>query len=168
MSLFRYYGFRDKLVLPKVVMADEGFFMDVEPITVFDTSDKAAIRKALSDAFDDKLNNENETVPTPERWDTEDLRSPILVKLQLKKWLKFESQATMYSLHFYPDKIDYYSTGTPLNGTWNYQQARHISMARDESSSLLDIMMTDLETDQSRQSEKPKGGLVLLPPPSNP
>lgn len=167
MGLLRYYGYRDKLVLPAVVQAEEGFYMDVEPITVLDTADEEAVRRALSDAFNDVLQNGNQTVPTPERWDTQQAQSPILNKLGLKRWLKFEAEATMYSVHTYPEKLDYYSTGVPLNGTWNNQQARHIAMPEDESASLLDVMVSDIKIDQSRRCEKRTGGLALLPPPTH-
>ena len=103
MALIRFYAYREKLVFPTVVQAEEGFYLDEEPVTVFDTSDGQRLRDRLRDC----VGEENEIVPTPERSAAHDAGSPILEKLNLKRWLTFEAQASMYSIYTGADVINY-------------------------------------------------------------
>lgn len=164
MSLIRFYTYRDKLLVPTVVRAEEGFYLDAEPVTVCDTAKDAKVRAEIERA----LAQDNEPVPTPPTSD--EPGSVILDELGIKKWLTFEKDATMYTVQMSDDKIHYYSTGRAVNGTWRADEVRHMTFERkDGLNPLLNSIMNDIHNDSEQwiADSKPKSGaLMLLPAPA--
>lgn len=161
MSVFRFYVYRDKFLVPTVAQAEEGFFFDLDPVTICDTTDEPAVRAAVRTT----LEGENLIVPTPAPAD--EPGSPILEKLGLRKWLAFEAEAMMYTIHCNDDVIHCYSTGRAVNGTWRRQQSKHMTFERAGGfQPLVDSMVADIQFERAA-AEKPKtGGLMLLPKPA--
>lgn len=161
MRFARFYTYKDQLLVPTVAQAQEGFFLDREPVAVCQISDEAKLRSLLQFA----LTAENEVVPTPEP--TDDPGSPILDVLGLRKWLKFEADAAQYSVHFFHDKIDYYSTGRAIDGAWRHENMRHISLPSDyKLDALIDSIIHDINADNKKPPPPKSGALMLLPPPT--
>lgn len=164
MSLIRFYGYRDKVLIPTVEQAEEGFYFDVEPVTVFNSKDEPQLRAALAEA----LSRGNPVVKTPERSGPLDAGSPILDKLGLKRWLRFEAEASMYTVHLHDGTIDYYSTGNAVNGSWNASNKRHSHFGNSfDIKLLIDHIISDVRKDQAQRQTSKIGGLILLPPPTD-
>ena len=163
MSVFRFYTYKDKFIVPTVAQAEEGFFLDQEPVTICDTSDETAVREAIDSA----VNSQNPVVPTPQP--TDEPGSPILEKLGLKKWLAFEKDAMMYTVHSNDDVIHCYSTGRAVEGTWRRRQSKHMTFEKSGGyKPLVDSIIADIDYELTAAAEAPKkGGLMLLPGPSD-
>jgi hypothetical protein len=166
MSVVRFYTYRDMVLIPTVAQAEEGFYIDVDPVTVCDTSNEQELRAALQKA----LATDNPVVPTPEP--TDEPGSVILEKLGLRKWLLFEAEAMMYTVHCNPHSFECYSTGRAVNGTWQRRQSKHMTFERDQGlTPLLNAVIADIgwekEAAIAAEQAKKSGGLMLLPPPEN-
>jgi hypothetical protein len=160
LSFVRFYRYRDQLVIPTVVQAEEGFYMDVDPVTVCDISEAERVREQLSEA----LNRSNEVVPTPSP--TDEPGSAILDKLGLKKWRKFEAEAVMFNVYLNEKSIEYYSTGAAVSGEWKMAAGTHINLPGDtDRTKVIDIIIKELANSQGPDRGK-SGGLMLLPPPA--
>lgn len=161
MSFVRFYRYRDKLVIPTVVQAEEGFYMDVDPVTIGDIADGDNVRERLFAA----LKHANEVVPTPSP--TDEPGSAVLDKLGLKKWRKFEAEAVMFSIYLKDNGIEYYSTGAAVSGEWKMAAGTHINLPPDTAHSrIVDIILQAL-TEPPDENRGKSGGLMLLPPPSD-
>jgi hypothetical protein len=159
LTFVRFYRYQDKLVIPTVVQAEEGFYMDTDPVTISDIADEAEIRARVYDA----LKTQNEVVPTPAP--TDEPGSAVLEKLDLKKWRKFEAEAVMFNIYLNESAIEYYSTGRAVSGEWKMTAGKHISLPADtEHSRIVDIIIQELREEKESESGK-GGGLMLLPPP---
>lgn len=163
MSLIRIYAYQDKILVPTVAQAEEGFYMDVEPVAICHVSDATALRQLIRDC----LAAENRVVPTPQRNSEYQPGSPVLDKLGLKKWFKFEADATMYNVHVNEQTIEYFSTGKPVNGSWRSERATHRQFDRNGGTEeFLDTILGDINSDYAAREEakKPKP-MALLPKP---
>jgi len=164
MSVARFYAYRNVILIPVVAQAQEGFYLDVGPVTVCDTNDTEDMRAALKAAIE----SPNPIVPTPDP--TEEPGSVILEELGLGKWLPFEAEAMMYTVHCNADRIECYSTGRAVKGTWQMQQSKHMSFERSDGlEKLINTIIFDIgkEREEALATEQANkaGGLALLPPP---
>jgi len=170
MSLIRFYLYNDTVLIPVVVQAQEGFYLDEAPITGCDLADDEDLRGCLIEA----LMSENDTVPTPGR--EQRGGSIILEGLGIKKWHEFESRALMYTIHKDATGYAYYSTGRGSDGLWRKDPSReqHFEMTMPVSE-IADAIIANLRADRanppkyspslpSTVSEPKKGSLMLLPP----
>ena len=159
----RFYGYRDKVVFPTVVQAEEGFYIDVDPITICDITDIVWLRELLMSS----LEKGNPIVPTPERSEEHSPGSPLLEKLKLKKWLRFEAEASMYSVYVNEDRFEYYCSGNAVDGQWRPNQIRHTTFEGNIGlDALIDHIVIDINADMSgRQVGSTKLPSLLLPPP---
>ena len=147
-------------MIPTVVQAEEGFYMDIAPVTICDISETDLVRERLFNA----LAQSNEIVPTPSP--TDEPGSAILDKLNLKKWRKFEAEAVMFNIYLKENGIEYYSTGAAVGGEWRMRSGKHINLPGDTSHSrVVDIIVQELSEPKSDEAAK-GGGLMLLPPPT--
>jgi len=166
MPMSRFYGYRDKVVFPKVVQAEEGFYFDTDPVTICDTTDGARLRELVYTS----LQSDNPVVATPERSEEHNPGSPLLEALQLKRWQRFEAEASMYSIYLNSDKLDYYCSGNAVNGHWRNDQMRHMTL--DPSAGLdplVEYILADLKADMlARRTSSQTLPTLLLPPPSSP
>jgi hypothetical protein len=158
-TFVRFYRYQDKLVIPTVVQAEEGFYMDTDPVTISDIANESDARERLFEA----LKTQNEIVPTPEP--TDEPGSAILEKLKVRKWRKFEAEAVMFTIYLNPTGIEYYSTGRAVGGEWRMTAGKHISLPLDtDHARIVDIIIQELQEANESEAGKP-GGLMLLPPP---
>jgi hypothetical protein len=165
MTLARFYTYREMLVVPNVVQAEEGFYFDEAPVTVYDTDKPEFVREIIGDLLD----KDNDVVPTPERSTEHFPGSPILEVLSLKRWLKFEGEASMYSVYTNDNSFEYYASGNALEGTWRPDRMKHLTFERASGrDALLDEILRDLFADiKARKAPErpPGGGLMLWKPP---
>ena len=164
MAMTRFYGYKDKVVFPTVAQAQEGFYLDCEPVTICDTADSERLRELVSAA----LKSENEVVPTPERSEEHAPGSPVLEALKLKRWQRFEAEAAMYSVYSNADKLEYYCSGNAVGGHWRNDQMRHISLDLSEGlEPIIKLILADVQTDmKARDAASQTLPTLLLPPPS--
>lgn len=157
MSLIRFYVRHQKVILPTVAETEAGFYVDMEPIQVYEITDierwKTAIYK--------KLIAENPLVPTPDR--TDEPGSAILENLHITKWSTFETSAIMYTVHLGGRYISIYRTGKAPDGMWTQDNTEHRQFA---SRAPLDTIANALADDIIKQPEanRPKTSLMLAPP----
>jgi hypothetical protein len=163
LNFVRFYRYKDQLVIPTVVQAEEGFYMDVDPVAICQIADQEEVRRRIMDVLSA---GDNQVVPTPERAD--EPGSAVLERLRLRKWRVFEAEAVMFTIYLNPNGIEYYSTGPAVGGEWKMRAGKHISLPSDtDSSHLVNIIVQELnEAASASESGKP-GGLMLLPPPSD-
>lgn len=125
MSLFHVYLFNNQVIVPTVSVTDTvGFYLDLEPVYLFNINDKVSFQNHLAKIF----GLGNQVISTPST--SNETGSVLLEKLNLRKWSDFESKATMYTIHFSPGYTIIYSTITGTNNTWKADQhirkfARH-------------------------------------------
>jgi hypothetical protein len=166
MSVARFYAYRDVVLIPTVAQAEEGFYLDAEPVTICGIADSEKLKEELYAA----LARENPVVPTPEASD--EPGSVILEALGLKKWLKFEAEAMMYTVHSSAERLEWYSTGRAVNGTWQRRQSKHMTFDADEEGTkmLVNSVISDIAWEQKAaaeaESQNKSGGLMLLPGPT--
>jgi hypothetical protein len=164
MPMARLYSYKDKVIIPTVAQAQEGFYFDEEPVTVCDITDMERLRQLLAEA----LSSDNQVVPTPQRSQEHDPGSPILEKLNLKKWLKFEAEAAMYSVHTNSQWRDYYTSGNAVDGCWRPNQTRQMKFAFDKGiEPVISQIINDIESDVRARKGSSGGLMLLLPPPKS-
>src|SRR5262249_8516440 len=121
MSFFHFYLRNRKAIIPTVVMTGDGFYMDVEPVSIVPADKPDELMPALTDA----LGRGNDTVDTPDR--TDEPGSPVLDKVGIKRWEAFERQSVLYTVHVSDQAIDLYVTGRGADGMWERRAENHRS-----------------------------------------
>lgn len=161
MSFLRLYRYREKLILPTVVQAAEGFYMDTEPVIICDTTSDADLRRHIAGA----LGRTNPVVPTPDKAD--EPGSAVLNALGIHKWRTFESESVMLSIYLTAGGIEYYSTGHPVGGEWKGGRGKHITLPADTSEErLVDLIVQELKEPPPLENRTSGSGIMLLPPPT--
>src|SRR5437870_1903623 len=117
MSFFRFYVYRHRVLFPNVARADEGFFIDQEPVTIFDADAEKDIQSFLEELFAAG----NATIPTPDRSQP---GSVILEVLSLKKWSVFEPEAVMFSIQHTEKSTKLWYTGRGPDRMWRRDPER--------------------------------------------
>lgn len=112
MSFFHFYVRNGKAVIPTVAITEEGFYLDIEPVSIVNVSDKELLKEKLLSA----IASENPRVPTPERAD--EPGSVVLERVSVKRWDVFERQSVLFTIHSSPDAITLYETGRGQDGMW--------------------------------------------------
>jgi hypothetical protein len=157
MSLIRFYVRHEKLILPTVAETEAGFYVDMEPIDVFDVTD---IEKWKSELYL-RLVRGNPLVPTPERSD--DPGSAILERLNITKWSTFETSAIMYTIHVGGRYISVYRTGKGSDGMWTQENTDFRQFAsRAPLSSITNSVALDVI--KQPEANRPRTSLMLAPP----
>ncbi len=157
MSLIRFYVRHEKLILPTVAETEAGFYVDVEPIDVFDIHEVESWRHEIYL----RLVNGNPLVPTPERSD--DPGSAILERLNITKWSTFETSAIMYTIHIGGRYISIYRTGKGPDGMWTQDNT---DLRQFASRAPLGWIANAVAADVIKQPEanRPRTSLMLAPP----
>jgi hypothetical protein len=160
LAFVRFYRYQDKLVIPTVVQAEEGFYMDVDPVTICDIANESEVRNKLHEV----LTRTNDVVPTPDP--TDEPGSAVLEKLKLRKWRKFEAEAVMFTIYLNDNGTEYYSTGGAVGGEWKMSGGKHISLpVETDHARIVDSIVQELKEEKTSDAAK-GGGLMLLPPPA--
>ncbi len=156
MSLVRCYLHREKVILPTVIQAEEGFYLDSKPIFVYPLKDKASFRTTLIRT----LLSSNNIASTPEA--SNHASSIILDELGLQKWSSFEKSAVMYTIFLGGRYATIYVSGRGEDGMWNQSHSRqrqfHHGLAADV---LAEIIIDDMEKQPEAHTEQ--FSLALLP-----
>ncbi|MBS1957677.1 MAG: hypothetical protein JST89_26050 [Cyanobacteria bacterium SZAS-4] len=157
MSLIRLYVRHERLILPTVAETEAGFYVDMEPINVFEIHELEKWRQELYL----RLANGNPLVPTPER--SEDPGSAILERLNITKWSTFETSAIMYTIHSGGRYISVYRTGKGADGMWTQENT---DLRQFASRTPLSWIARAVAEDVVKQPEanRPKTSLMLAPP----
>jgi hypothetical protein len=116
MSMIKIYlwGPKQRLIVPKMAETDSGFFVEVEPLSVFECHDIFHWKKHIYDT----LNKPMTVVETPDS--AQEPGSMILEKLELNSWGEFERQATLFTIHLGARYSTIYATGTGEDGMWSH------------------------------------------------
>lgn len=161
MSFFHFYVRNGKAIIPTVAMTEEGFYLDIEPVSVVNLSDKQLLREKLLSAIE----SENRQIPTPER--AEEPGSVVLEKVSVKRWDVFERQSVLFTIHSGPNAITLYETGRSQSGMWTRQSDEDKKFVPDTP--LLEIVDAVIASIESHpELRKPAAGLPMLLPPALP
>jgi hypothetical protein len=156
MTVAHFYLYREKIIVPTVVQADAGFYMDSHPVHVFEIADHDNIKRTIGRALVDR----NKIVPTPRK--SADGGSVLLDALQLKKWSSFEQFAVMYSVFLGGRYATIYATGRGPDGMWSQEATRlrefHPSVPIGV---LVDAIMGEMAKEPEARSER--FGLAVIP-----
>ena len=116
MTMIKVYlwGPKQRLIVPKMAETDAGFFVDVEPLSIFECHDifhwKKHIREALVKGM--------ALVETPDS--AQEPGSAILEKLELNSWGEFEKHSTLFTIHQGARYTTIYATGAGDDGMWSH------------------------------------------------
>lgn len=156
MSLLRFYIRYEKLILPTVAETDAGFYVDQEPIAIFDIACLDDWKRALYLA----LAAGNQLVPTPER--SPEPGSSMLEMLEIKKWSTFEASAIMYTVCKGSRYVSVYKTSKSKDGMWSSQ---NIEPRKFDAKMPLSLLVNHLVEDVIKQPEanRQKTSLMLAP-----
>lgn len=139
MGLSRFYLYQGYVVVPTVAQsAEEGFYMDVEPIRLVDSNHKNELHELLVNA----LTSENPVVPTPDIH--EKGSSAVLERLGLKRWMHFEKLATMYTVHRSDTALSVYRTGHGPDELWTKDDSSDRTFPSDDAESAAIYIMADI------------------------
>jgi hypothetical protein len=157
-SIFRFYLYRQEVLFPNVVQAEEGFFIDEAPVTVFGADAADDIRSFLEGLFAAG----NTTVPTPDS--AEAPGSVLLELLHLKKWSAFEKEAVMFTILETGESIECWYTGRGTDGMWRRDPERRLIYPAAERAQAIEEVIRVLATLKSGDPPQRPGGLMLRPP----
>lgn len=161
MSFFHFYVRKGKAIIPTVAITEEGFYLDIEPVSIVSVSDKALLKEKLLSAIE----SENLRIPTPERAD--EPGSVVLEKVGVKRWEVFERQSVLFTFHGGPDAITLYETGRNHDGMWTRKIDEDKTFAADTPlPEIVDAVITSLENHPDLK--EPAASLPMLLPPALP
>lgn len=107
------YGPKKKVLLPTVAETEAGFFVEVQPLNIYEHHDVEGWTQALARA----LRATPEAVPTPEG--EMEPGSHILDALHLNSWAEFEKESVLFTVHRGARYITIYATGFGEDGMWS-------------------------------------------------
>lgn len=88
------YLYRKRVIIPTQYKTEAGFYIDMEPVSVFDYSNTTGIVSAIEMAIE----RGNPIVPTPPR---DNFPKPVILKYTTaKSWRSFEKSAIYWSIKF--------------------------------------------------------------------
>jgi hypothetical protein len=105
---------KQRLIVPKIAETDTGFFVEVEPLSVYEVHDIFHWKKHIVDS----LRKGMSLVETPDS--AQEPGSMILEKLELNSWGEFERQATLFTIHLGARYASIYATGAGEDGMWSH------------------------------------------------
>ncbi len=154
MSMLRIYLYAvgQKIIIPQLAETEEGFFVEIEPITIFDVRDVNKW-KALMYTY---LSEGNKLIPTPEQAGSPG--SAILEHLGLKKWDDFERKSVLYTIHAGPRFIAVYATGRNEQGRWTTgtKERKFFPQAP------LEVVVDEVSSDIIKEPEAVEKPMLLL------
>lgn len=156
--LFRIYIYDQKVLIPNVAETDEGFYVDVKPVKLFEIGERDAWEKCIADL----LVGTNELIATPKPSETGG--SAILDMLSLQKWTAFEKKSVMYTVHTSSSYIRIYRTGKAPDGMWQANAINERSFDRGTPPSTIVSAIADDIMKQPEAHPLRVGGLILRPP----
>jgi hypothetical protein len=105
---------KQRLIVPKMAETDSGFFVEVEPLAVYECHDIFHWKKHILDS----LKKGMVKVETPDS--ALEPGSMILEKLELNSWGEFERQSTLFTIHQGARYTTIYATGFGEDGMWSH------------------------------------------------
>lgn len=161
MTFIHFYVRRSKVILPTVVQAEEGFYLDEKPVVMIPLAEKEKVIEALKEAIDQG----NKLVPTPERAD--EPGSVVLDEVGIKRWEAFEKQSFLYTIHHKGDRISVYATGRADDGMWQRDKtSEHVFDSTMSIDEVIDFIIADVEK-HPESTEKEQMLPMLLPAPES-
>jgi hypothetical protein len=156
MAVARFYLYREKVILPTVVQAEAGFYMDARPVKLLEIKDGENVKIAIARA----LESQNRQVPTP--GESHDGGSVLLDALSLKRWSSFEQFAVMYTVHTTARYTTIYVTGRGSDGMWSQEATR---LRQFHPSVPVSVLTETIMQEMAKQPEaRPERfGLAVIP-----
>lgn len=146
------YGIGQQIIIPQLAETQEGFLVEIEPVEIFSVDQidqwKSVMYKRLSQG--------NPIIPTPEK--AEAPGSPILARLNLKRWDDFEKKAVLYTIHAGPRFISVYATGKKKDGRWTKGDRER----KFASQAPLEIVVDEVALDIIKEPEAVPKQMLLL------
>src|ERR1700733_14810220 len=105
---------KQRLIVPKMAETDSGFFVEIEPLSVYECHDIFHWKKHIYDS----LHKGMARVETPDS--AQEPGSMILEKLELNSWGEFERHATLFTIHQGTRYTSIYATGAGEDGMWSH------------------------------------------------
>jgi len=145
-------------MLPTVVQAEAGFYMDARPVKIIEIKDSDSLKIAIARA----LESPNRQVPTPRK--SHDGGSVLLDALSLKKWSSFEQFAVMYTVYSTARYTTVYVTGRGSDGMWSQEATR---LRQFHPSVPLAVLTEAIMQEMAKQPEarSERFGLAVIPKP---
>ncbi|MGD9680231.1 MAG: hypothetical protein AB7W16_03510 [Candidatus Obscuribacterales bacterium] len=114
MTMLRVYVYAvgRKVVIPRMAANEEGIFIEVDPVSVFDVIEVETWKSHIYDC----LSRDIDTLDSA--YNPDGPGSAVLDKLQLERWADFEKNAVMYIVHRGSRYITVYATGKSDDGMW--------------------------------------------------
>lgn len=159
MTVLHLYVFSGKALLPTVAQTEDGFFLDVNPVSIVLADDAPAFTSAFTAVL--AAGNPLVAVPTGDQ----EPGSVLLEALGLKRWETFERQAIFYSIHCAADRIALYITGRGENGLWAVNEQNQMNFPADMSWAEFAAAVWQ-DVSQRRQWQSKPVRALLAPPPA--
>ena len=107
------YGPKKKVLVPTVAETEAGFFVEVDPLNIYEHHDVDGWTKGVAKA----MRSGPVSVPTPDG--AIEPGSQILDALHLNSWGEFEKEAVLFTVHRGARYISIYATGFGDDGMWS-------------------------------------------------
>jgi hypothetical protein len=157
MTFARIYLRNRKVILPTVVLTEDGFYMDVEPVYIVGVWEDD-LREVLLEA----LQKENQKVETPPQ--SEEPGSVVLDAVGIKRWEAFEKGAVMYIVHGDTDRTTAYVTGRGSDGMWQRDQGKEQVFQPAKPQEIVQWLLDDMA--MQPEHTRPEPSLPMLLPPA--
>lgn len=116
--LWHLYLRRGTVFIPTVARTDAGFYLDVDPVAVLDSTN----RQGLIDALKRAISSGNPVVETPTR---ATFPKPVVLKYaHVKSWAAFEKSASCWTIKKVDDIFELHSPQENRAGSWDQDAAR--------------------------------------------
>jgi len=158
MSLLHFYVRKRKVIIPTVVQAADGFYMDSQPVEIIDLRNLEGLKQSLLTA----LKQGNPQVPTPET--TSQPGSPVLEAVGIRRWEAFEKGSALYTVHCSTQAVTVYATGRGDDGMWTQGHDRQqLFNASTPLTIVVEALIADMLSRPDLNEGEP-GVPMLLPP----
>lgn len=122
MNLFKFYRYKNRAVIPSMVLTEAGLIVEGNPVEVLEI-DHPELPEVLREALCASLGKEE---PTED--EDEGPKSVVLEALQLKKWRDFEQEALLYTVHRTDKTVEVHVTGRGDDGFWKRDDTQKITL----------------------------------------
>lgn len=144
------YGPKKKVLLPTVAETEAGFYVEIQPLKIYEHHDVDGWRKGVAEA----LLAPTKIVPTPDG--EMEPGSHILDALHLNSWTEFEKEAVLFTVHMGARYISVYATGFGDDGMWSAAAMTERKFhSRAPIEAILEALCHDLLCHPQMLKEKP-------------
>lgn len=122
MNLFKFYRYKNRAVIPAMVLTEAGLIVEGNPVEVLEI-DHPELPQVLREALCASPRKEE-----PANEEDEGPGSVVLEALHLKKWRDFEQDALLYTVHRTDHTVEVHVTGRGDDGFWKRDDTKKITL----------------------------------------